>query len=397
MVEPRAARRAFTLVELAIAMVVVGIAGTIVIPGLLKAREKTRRSVCERKLARILDGVLRYEATNGVFPPGRLSPDWTLPDGTPRVQGYTNYPRLPPGHRTGIYSVHVWILPHIGASSVFDQIDFDVVQSNILEAGGVPVHPNYDAYVTPMPIFICPSDPNTDGQPTENNYRYNFGGSTQAAGCTVRYPNDCEPQESDPYPIGGNGAFTIGEVGLSPRTYTDGLSKTVFFSERIKGSLIDSLEELPTHAEIVTATPRTRDLIPVEHAFDRCADYELRISPFNFSATGRWPEGTSHSDGWPFGFYSATQYNHVAPPNWEGYDCGLYGSIPNTPSEPAIITARSTHPNSVYVAFGDGHTVRVMDDIDLAVWRAIGTRNGGELDGLGRRPAHRPGRRERWR
>jgi prepilin-type processing-associated H-X9-DG protein len=37
------------------------------------------------------------------------------------------------------------------------------------------------------------------------------------------------------------------------------------------------------------------------------------------------------------------------------------------------------HPGVVVVAFCDGHTTTVGDDVDLAVWRAMGSRNGGEV------------------
>ncbi len=43
-----------------------------------------------------------------------------------------------------------------------------------------------------------------------------------------------------------------------------------------------------------------------------------------------------------------------------------------------IISARSYHKGVVNTAFGDGHVSAISDNIDPAVWRALGTRNGGE-------------------
>jgi prepilin-type processing-associated H-X9-DG protein len=68
----------------------------------------------------------------------------------------------------------------------------------------------------------------------------------------------------------------------------------------------------------------------------------------------------------------------VAPPNWQGQDCGSNSYVPDTPVEHAIVAARGEHNGSVVVAFGDGHTAIVSDGVDLAVWRALGSRNGGE-------------------
>ncbi|MEM9658513.1 MAG: hypothetical protein AAF961_09140, partial [Planctomycetota bacterium] len=70
-------------------------------------------------------------------------------------------------------------------------------------------------------------------------------------------------------------------------------------------------------------------------------------------------------------------YNHVAPPNWNGVDCGR--NVPDTPGEPAVVSARSSHPGIVKVSFGDARADGISDDVDLVVWRAMGSRNGGEI------------------
>jgi prepilin-type processing-associated H-X9-DG protein len=48
----------------------------------------------------------------------------------------------------------------------------------------------------------------------------------------------------------------------------------------------------------------------------------------------------------------------------------------------AAVTARSYHPGAVNVAMLDGSVRIVADDIDLAVWRAAGTRAGSETVAL---------------
>ncbi len=40
-------------------------------------------------------------------------------------------------------------------------------------------------------------------------------------------------------------------------------------------------------------------------------------------------------------------YNHVAPPNWAGFDCGQWSAIPDAPGEHAIVSARSSHTGGV--------------------------------------------------
>jgi prepilin-type processing-associated H-X9-DG protein len=102
---------------------------------------------------------------------------------------------------------------------------------------------------------------------------------------------------------------------------------------------------------------------------------------------GRWDvdhpfAGTlSYTDGWPIAGYASTMYNHVAPPNWSHIDCAAGGGLAcaDTPGEHAIISARSSHPGVVNVCYGDGHGTTITDNIDLTVWRSLGTRNGGEV------------------
>ena len=112
--------------------------------------------------------------------------------------------------------------------------------------------------------------------------------------------------------------------------------------------------------------------------FQRCQSAPPAIDNYNFNGAGRWLEGSDWSNGWPFAGYDSTQYNHVAPPNWSAIDCGAFSSIPDTPGEHAIIAARSEHPGVVNVCFGDGHVSTATDGVDLTVWRALGSRNGGE-------------------
>lgn len=83
--------------------------------------------------------------------------------------------------------------------------------------------------------------------------------------------------------------------------------------------------------------------------------------------------------GWAAGWYTSTLYNHVAPPNWNHWDCGLRHSYVDTPGEHAIVTANSQHPGGVGVLFGDGSVRFVKDTIALPTWRALATRSGAEI------------------
>jgi prepilin-type processing-associated H-X9-DG protein len=68
-------------------------------------------------------------------------------------------------------------------------------------------------------------------------------------------------------------------------------------------------------------------------------------------------------------------YNHTMTPNTTWWDCGIYGGNITT----AHIAARSYHPGGVNVGFADGSAHFIKDTINIASWRAIGTRAGGEV------------------
>ena len=378
--------RGFTLVELLVVIAIIAMLVTLLLPAVQAAREAARRTQCINKMRQLGIAVANYESAENVFPAGRLSPDWEK-NGEAQ-ESYTNYNAVnqeaPIGsERTGFKSVHVWILPYMEDNAIYQQIDFERPQVLRMTKGGAPFNINYRAYATAEDMFLCPSDINTVRIISENNYRYNFGGSTPYAGAhSSRKQTDQESYSADGFSVKGNGAFTIGERGLSTGKYVDGLSKTAFFAERDKGSGQNSDLYTPTKVDIITMPGRTDAPVPRDSMFQKCGSYTPRTSQFNFMSAGRWLPGADFSNGWPFAAYSSTMYNHVAPPNWSGYDCGTYSSIPDTPGEHAIISARSSHSGGVVnVTFGDAHVESIGTDIDLQVWRAIGSRNGEEVVG----------------
>ncbi|MEM9351772.1 MAG: DUF1559 domain-containing protein [Planctomycetota bacterium] len=378
-----AAFRAFTLVELLVVIAIIGVLIALLLPAIQSAREAARRTQCTSNIRQMAIAAANYESAQGRFPPGRLAPDATVRRGAillPTSVG-SNYRDVQEGGNfatTGFYSVHIWLLPYMEQANVYNLIDFDRIQVKRMLN---PRNIHFDAYATAQGIFLCPSDGLFELVISENSYRSNFGGSTPGAGQKggVPYDESFEQTDSDLWHPGGNGAFTMDEEGLDARVFTDGLSNTAFFSERLGGS---------GAPEDGTSIPTQRDMMRCpENSFETDSDFEpaflsgesIARTPqgFVFGGAGRWLPGSDWSNGWPFAGYDSTQYNHVAPPNWSGIDCGV-NFIPDTPTEHAIIAARSNHPGTVLVAFGDAHTETISDDIDLLVWRALGSRNASD-------------------
>jgi len=370
----------FTLVELLVVIAIIGVLVALLLPAVQAAREAARRTQCVNNVKQMALGAINYESARGVFPPGRLRPDWAIRSGDNLIElsNYTSYEGVQADDRTvtGFYSVHIWILPYMEAGNVYDLIDFDIAQvKKMTDGAGNPTNPHYAAYATAQSMFLCPSDGNIGQVISENNYRCNFGGSTPGSGAR-------DVRSTDLWDPNGNGAFTIGKKGLKASAFSDGLSKTAFFSERTKGtgepdSAVPNIKYSMIRCPDNNFDPNndfTNQFLSAD-----AANYTPVASGFNFTAAGAWPGGSEWSNGWPFAGYDSTQYNHVAPPNWAGIDCGS-SFISDTPREYAIVAARSEHPGTVVVVYGDGHTSLVSDDIDLAIWRAQGSRNLGETE-----------------
>jgi prepilin-type N-terminal cleavage/methylation domain-containing protein/prepilin-type processing-associated H-X9-DG protein len=241
------------------------------------------------------------------------------------------------------YSCHFNLLPYIEQDNVFKLFDQTVSPSG--SPGNLAARRNI------IPMFLCPSDPVQSmpaGLPGVN-YRMNTGVSIVNS-----YPTTVNA--SMPPPDGGFWPRTPYSVGA----ITDGTSNTAAFSEHIKGDYSDTV--VSPNGD--TFQPGTYPATPDE-ALQQCNAIDIN----NLTYQGNSNAG----DYWTSSGHTSTRYYHAFPPGNRG--CMF-------PPQRIATTANSGHGNMVNVLLFDGSVRTISYSINLATWRALGTRNGGEVNTL---------------
>jgi len=359
-------RRGFTLIELLVVIAIIAILISLLLPAVQQAREAARRTQCRNNLKQIGLALHNYHDVHGGFPPGRMGP----------------FKNAPGDCWQGSISPLFHILPMIDEGNVYDQID--QLQYRVRNNAGAEFCPNNN-FVRDLTIsaFMCPSDPGHRDGVNTNSYRANFGvtvGGGRNFGDTAQVDSTYTARVGGEMDGAQGGAFHD-NGGTKAGKYNDGMSNTVLYAERVIGNgatgnagihprngnylhgggIVDKNVNTNTTASVVAAC-----------AAADATNASLYRGDFGY---------TSGDDpAWYYSSYQHGAYNHIYAPNSPLPDCGS-GSIPDSPHEVAIMTSRSYHTGTVQVVLADGSVRGVSDSIDLGVWRAVGTRAGGETLG----------------
>jgi prepilin-type N-terminal cleavage/methylation domain-containing protein/prepilin-type processing-associated H-X9-DG protein len=247
---------------------------------------------------------------------------------------HDSYKRFPPGSNLTAYTVQALILPYVEQGNLNNLINYSVPPSDPLNAG---------VKGTTVGLFVCPSDP-TDTLPTGMgglNYFGNYG---------------TEPHYFQPSSV-ANGVFCLREQnGRKITEISDGTSNTAAFSEMAKGDFNNGVYSKTDILNITNPLPTTAD-----QAYAYCQAIDPTDLKYQWRSTG--PEWIWDSD--------INVYPHLGPPN--SRNCAYPANLR------AGWNANSYHGGGVNVVFCDGSVHFIADTIDLPTWRALGTRNGGEV------------------
>lgn len=313
--------RGFTLVELLVVIAIIGILIALVLPAVQMAREAARRTECKNNLHQMGVALQLHHDTKGTFPPGiTVAP------------GVSHFNAL---------STHAHLLPFMEQNNVEITIDY---------TRGYNHANNATARNAIIPGFICPSDTfviaTSLGGP--NNYYVNYG-----TGIVYGLPGeDGDPGFTHPPPDGvlfKGSSLTFGEI-------LDGSSNTAAFCEKRSGDGSNTKVTEWSDMFAPGTYPNTAD----EALANVMAINVNDLSKQGFSAIGA---------PWLRAYHSTTIYHHVAPPN---------GRSAMYPPGRIMSTASSAHGDGVNLALCDASVRYVSQYVNLAVWRATGSRHGGE-------------------
>ena len=310
-------RRGFTLIELLVVIAIIAILIGLLLPAVQKVREAAARLKCQNNLKQLGLATHNYHDANNELPPG-----WDYP---------TSWGAL------GL------VLPYIEQDNLYKSMDPKQPLTAPVNQAGV---------MATVPLYLYPSDRQNPSPSLGGATNYHTNNGNTPVFVIARGLNTNEQP---------NGTFFTNSKGITLTGISDGTSNTALASERL---LADGNMGVSSPREDTFNGPNAAVGRPATAA--EAAEWCLSVDVGNLSNQFPLFMGAP----WAHGQHS---YQHILPPNTRS--CGWL------PSLRASMTPSSRHTGGVNLLLGDGSVRFVRDGIDLATWRAVGSRNGGEVLG----------------
>jgi prepilin-type N-terminal cleavage/methylation domain-containing protein/prepilin-type processing-associated H-X9-DG protein len=319
-------RRGFTLIELLVVIAIIAILIALLLPAVQAAREAARRAQCSNNFKQMGLALANYHSSYNVLPIGRTGL-------------YRTYRSTNPNRRTWALGSLSYIEQNITFNAFNCSLSFNDIQ-------------NATAVQSLISSFVCPSDRPSLQEPDRQVPRIK---SSFAAnwGNTHYFQGESGFGAESPNPLIGpagtswfNGAPFGVNISNGLNTFVDGTSGTLLIGEVIVG--------------------KNRAA-----GNDPAGAYDHRGDIYNDDRNCAM-------------FMTYTTPNSLIPDQMaDSLYCGqgLDRNPPCNANVPAFNAARSRHPGGVHALFADGHAKFIRDQININVWRALGSPSGGEVVG----------------
>ncbi|XZE44183.1 DUF1559 domain-containing protein [Pirellulaceae bacterium SH467] len=355
-------RTAFTLVELLVVIAIIGILVGLLLPAVQAAREAARRMQCSNSVKQIALATMNYESAYRKFPMA----------GTVDVD----------------FSVQARILAFIEQGNLNDLLDYSKPAFSGPFNAKVPNPLFAQAFATPVPIFLCPSDP----APSTTSMQVN-GSTVTYGGLSYMFSNGSGTGTNYDWRWVTDG-IVCQNRSRAFRDITDGASNTVILSETARSVgddmtlPIGTLPRFPYHytlngsAGVSSALQSSRGLKATGSPWSTFVEPSGNISNPQTDAIwtsfGGWRGGNStairgRGISWAFNgsINSLTNGYHI--PNSRTPDLVIHHT--------GFFGPRSYHTGGANVGLADGSVHFLANGIDSTIHRALHSCNGGEVVG----------------
>ena len=345
----RPVQSGFTLVELLVVISVIGVLISLLLPAVQAARETSRRLQCINNIRQIALAALNYETRSGRLPPSAtydpIEQRFFLPSGP------INFTAV--DHRVGNpFSWAVVLLPYLEQQNLFDRFDF---KRSLFEQDAEP----QSSFV---PSYLCPSDEAEGLYFSDENLSQ---GKLFAKGNYAAYVSPFHIDLQLLYP----GALV--STGQPLSRVEDGVSNTIAFSE------VRTLN-LPADERGAWALPWAgasilsfdmHHLCSSGNPYDNCAHERIyRANPLSLGRTQR----PNVRDGLVVDTIHLCENGsaHQLQADLEEIPCTAWGGLIAGGGTNLLAkgyysaSPRSRHPGGVNVAYLDGHTGFILDEVD---------------------------------
>ncbi len=327
--------RGFTLVELLVAIAIIGVLVAILLPAVQQAREAARRTQCVNNIRQLAIATHSYTDIHKKLPPSGI-----VAETTGNYNGL-KYPIF--DQRSGkMFSWVVLLLPFMEETNLYEQID---QTKTILDQ---PNEPQQKA----VPSLLCPSDAASGRLYYDPSFTSN---KKFAKGNYAAYASPMHTDLQLVYP----GALI--STGQKLGRITDGLSNTIVFSE--VRTLDDTRDERGAWALPWNAST----LLSLDMHHDTKANGGGYFTQFKSSSVYAYQTQTPNTIGpnedvllgCPDDMLVSAQIQRMPCIKW-AWSLGLSGYISAAP--------RSNHIGGVNAAFLDGHVEFIRNEIDSMVF-----------------------------